>query len=81
MSWPILNSWKLSLEFACTLSGVKCGNHDTEMIPQLLNVGDIDQVHEKMVEMPQDAYTGGCFRLPIAAEVDTETMRKRSSNF
>ena len=54
MSWPILNSWKLSLgsfKFACTLSGVKCENRGTEVMPQLLNVVDINQVHKKMVEM------------------------------
>ena len=76
-----------SFKFACTLSGVKCGNHDTEVMPQLLNVGDIDQVHKTMVEMTVISeheglstvcLTGGCFGPPIAAEVVTETMRKRS---
>ena len=41
-----------SFKFACTLSGVKCGNHDTEVMPQLLIMMWVTLIKfEKMVEM------------------------------
>ena len=89
MSWPILlNLLKLSLgsfKFACTLSGVKCGNHDTVVMPQLLMWVTLIKF-EKMVEMTVSAAVfracGVCqdwsvFQTSITAtEVGTETLRK-----